>query len=170
MNTNEIEAILSEGLRGTNSKFLGVFASDCLPSHIHSYPSCLVANTDPHNLPGTHWVAFYFISPRQLEFFDSFGMHPSIYGFNLEAKVHYNEHQIQSFTSDVCGHYCIFFLYQRARSLDLVSICKDLLRRGSSADHYVEQFVTCLVNSRQVSLSSRCPAQCSQPQCKWKRK
>ena len=170
MNTSEIDSILTQGLKGTNSKFLGVFASDRLPSHIHSFPSCLVANTDPHNQPGTQWVAFYFIGPSELEFFDSFGMHPSFHGFNLDSKVHYNDHQIQSFTSAVCGQYCIYFLYHRARSLDLVSICKDLIRRGNSADDYVDQFVSCLVHSRQVSLSSHCRVQCSQPQCKWKRK
>ena len=58
MNTSEIDSILTQGLKGTNSKFLGVFASDRLPSHIHSFPCCLVANTHPHNQPGTHWVAF----------------------------------------------------------------------------------------------------------------
>jgi len=170
MNTNEIEEILRHGLQGTKLNFLGVFASDRLPTLITSFPSCLVANTDPHNQPGTHWVAFNFISPTELEFFDSFGMHPFVYGFNLDYKVHFNEHQIQSFDSAVCGHYCIYFLYQRARSLDLVSICKNLLRHGNSADHFVEKFVACLVNSRQVNISCRCPGQCSQPHSKWKRK
>ena len=51
MNTSEIESILTQGLKGTNSKFLGVFESDRLRSHIQSFPSCLVANTDPHNHP-----------------------------------------------------------------------------------------------------------------------
>ena len=97
-------------------------------------------------------------------------MHPSFHGLNLDSKVHYNEHQIQSLTWAICGQYCIYFRYHCARSLDLISISKGLLRRGNSADHYVDQFVTCLVHSPQVSLSSRSRVQCSQPQCKWKRK
>ena len=37
----------------------GVFPSEKLPV-INTYPATLIANTDPHNKPGTHWAAMYF--------------------------------------------------------------------------------------------------------------
>ena len=41
----------------------GVFPSDKLPV-IKTYPAGLISNTDPHDLPGTHWVAMYFTFTR----------------------------------------------------------------------------------------------------------
>ena len=59
----------------TSSCFLGVFASNELPSKIPSYPSGLIANTDPNNKPGQHWVAM-FLEEGKEEFFDSYGLPP----------------------------------------------------------------------------------------------
>lgn len=39
-----------------------VFDSDKLLI-IKTYPAGLVSNTDPHNQPGTRWVAMHFILP-----------------------------------------------------------------------------------------------------------
>ena len=46
----------------------GVYPTDKLPIVI-KYPSGLIANTDPHDKPGTHCVATYFILLRESEFF-----------------------------------------------------------------------------------------------------
>ena len=53
----------------------GVYPSDKLPV-INTYPSELIADTDPHDQPGTHWIAMYFVSPWESEFFDSYGLPP----------------------------------------------------------------------------------------------
>ena len=44
------------------------------------YPGSYVANTDPSTAPGGHWVAMFFNNPRSAEFFDSYGLHPIVYG------------------------------------------------------------------------------------------
>ena len=49
----------------------GVYPRDKLPI-VNKYSSGLIANTDPHDKPGTHWVAMYFICPWKSEFFDSY--------------------------------------------------------------------------------------------------
>ena len=59
-------------------RFLGVFAADTLPDPsvvAHAAPTSLVVNYDPHELPGSHWVACR-ISRRVAEWFDSFGLAP----------------------------------------------------------------------------------------------
>ena len=59
----------------------GVFPRDKL-TIVNKYPSGLIANTDPHDQPGTHWIAMYFISPWESEFFDSYGFPPDTYGMD----------------------------------------------------------------------------------------
>ena len=52
--------------------FKGVFARDNIP-FIISYPCSLIINTDPSTRPGEHWLALFFNSKKEAEFFDSFG-------------------------------------------------------------------------------------------------
>ena len=48
------------------------------------FPCGFVANTDPSDEPGTHWIAFYFPSKQKGEFFDSYGKPPEYYHANFE--------------------------------------------------------------------------------------
>ena len=34
----------------------------------------------PRTAPGEHWVVMFFNNPRSAEFFDSYGLHPIVYG------------------------------------------------------------------------------------------
>ena len=117
MKTNEIETILNHILSTDKVNFLGVFPQDLIPSFDSlKFPACLVSNTDPSSKPGTHWVALYIVSPSQLEFFDSYGLHPHAYGFTFNLS-EYNKTQLQSFSSNVCGEYCIYYLFKRSKCL-----------------------------------------------------
>src|SRR5580765_963748 len=99
--------------------FRGVFACDKLPRSI-SYPSAVVANTDPADKPGQHWVAFLFNERGEGEYFDSYGLPPinsPLFKFltRNSVRIKCNPIQLQGFTSDVCGQYCIAFLASRCR-------------------------------------------------------
>ena len=59
-------------------KFCGVFPSDQLPKVIERFPCGFVANTDPRDKPGKHWVAFYFSSEQKGQFFNSYAKHLTI--------------------------------------------------------------------------------------------
>ena len=37
-----------------------VFPSDKSPI-VDTHPTAMIANTDPHNQPGTYWIAMYFV-------------------------------------------------------------------------------------------------------------
>ena len=112
--------------------FAGVFPCDQLKNMTISYPSALVANTDPSNKKGEHWVAFHFDKKGKSEYFDSYGFPPvqeEFLSFSLDnvkqgQKVLYNNIQLQSLTSDVCGQYCITFLSKRARGVPMKDIVK----------------------------------------------
>lgn len=96
------------------STMRGVFPSDKLPViHTYMYPSALIANTDPHDQPGTHWIAMYFLSPHESEFIDSYGFPPETYdmdGYIVRENTYYNDKPLQGVNSDVCGDYCLFYL------------------------------------------------------------
>ena len=78
MNTAQIDSALKQDPM-ISKTFCGVFASYRLPQTIETYPCGFVANTDPSHKPGTHWVAFYFVSKEEGEFFDSYGYPPDHY-------------------------------------------------------------------------------------------
>jgi len=129
METQEILNILSRSLCDTHTHFLGVFALDQIPSFFSQYPCAYVANTDPSSQKGQHWVAFYHDSPTHLEFFDSYGQTPQAYNFPFPSNLSslkYNSFPLQSFSSSVCGQYCIFFVYQRSHNCSLASIVHSL--------------------------------------------
>ena len=115
MNSLQLERALERN-PFTKKTFRGVFAADELPD-LDTFPSGFVANTDPRTEPGTHWVAFYFPSRDKGEFFDSYGYPPEYYGeaFTVYDVETINSHKLRSSWSEVCGHYCIFYLYYRSR-------------------------------------------------------
>ena len=70
----------------TKTNFLGVFASDRMPSIHEIDNSCknhhycaLIVNTDFSDKPGQHWVAYLYLPNHTAEFFDSNGQPPSTY-------------------------------------------------------------------------------------------
>ena len=121
MNTLQIKRALE---RDTFTKkiFGGVFAADELPKIMNTFPCGFVANTDPSTEPGTHWVAFYFPSREKGEFFDSYGYPPEHYGFESYKIETWNKHKLQSSWSNVCGQYCIFYLYHKSRGYSMSKI------------------------------------------------
>ena len=97
------------------------------------YPACFVVNSDTSQLPGEHWIAFYYTDIDNSEFFDSYGLSPLVYGFDVDSL--YSSRCLQSSTSTVCGQYCIYFLYHRSlkHSFHTIlnafsnSVCNDIL-------------------------------------------
>lgn len=110
--------------------FLGVYCSDNLPVLINPVSSCLIVNHSPCASPsgGSHWLACR-IEGHRAQWFDSFGLPPDA---PLENKymgspsdpppqfmkwllksgvrdVQYNDKDLQSLTSDVCGLYASYF-------------------------------------------------------------
>ena len=55
-----------------------------------------------------HYAAIYSFDDDELKFFDSFGQPPSTYGMNLRCP--YNDTQLQSESSCLCGGYIAYCL------------------------------------------------------------
>ena len=128
MNTQELIEILSKNCY-TKSSFQGVYPSDLLPAVVKDFPASFVANVDSSSQPGSHWVAFYFTNNKQGEFFDSYGQSPQTYSSYFKDFLDknavdwiYNKKHLQSIFTNVCGHYCIFFLYHRCKNMSMNDI------------------------------------------------
>lgn len=119
MNTSQLECIIQCDPI-LHEKVAGVFAADRIPNVRINTNYGLIVNTDPHNKPGSHWVAIYGDGDGHTEFFDSYGKPPRE-NSNVVAQwidkmaktVIYNGVQIQSDKSAVCGLYCVLFLRYR---------------------------------------------------------
>lgn len=99
---------------------VGCFPCDLLPLP-QKIPIGFVANTDPRDEPGTHWVAIWIGGDGCGVYFDSYGQQPAqpfkryldkfaSNGWSCELNA-----PIQGYLSAVCGQYCVHFLYNKCR-------------------------------------------------------
>lgn len=115
LNTTQLRKLL---LRRHGTHTLGVFSLDQLPSNLPrdkegSY--CFIVNTDPGNLPGTHWLAVYVNkTSRKAQVFDSYGRPPPLMLQKwLIRNMRYwsfTKRFIQGPLSNLCGIYCLYML------------------------------------------------------------
>ena len=159
MNTLQLKRALE---RDTFTKkiFGGVFAADELPKTFDTFPCGFVANTDPSTKPGTHWVAFYFPSRDKGEFFDSYGYPPEHYGFKSYKIETWNKYKLQSSWSNVCGQYCIFYLYHKSRGYSMSKIVNMFTDSTSINDCnvacYVKKHFNVVVENQPVCGLNQC--------------
>ena len=126
---HSMNSLQIEGLLKKDSQAKKIFKKVCALDEIEvpSYHSAYVINSDTSDKKGEHWVAVYFDKNRRGEYFDSYGLPPAILG--LEAYMDrfsmnwiYNRKTIQSLFSNVCGHYCVYFILFSCRNISLHAI------------------------------------------------
>ena len=170
MNTSEIDCLVRKGLGG-KGRFLGVFPRDRIPSlTARSRYSCsYVSNTDPAALPGSHWVAFYHASPRETEFFDSYGEAPSVYSFNARVTSR-STRPVQMNNSGTCGHHFVSYvtyrtLRPRSSVSDYVRLLYNAFPTKSAIDRHIKGRIDA-VASIQCAIPNCAPgSQCCKPRC-----
>ena len=143
MNSLQIEGLLKKNLQAKK-----IFKKVCALDQIEvpSYSSAYVINSDTSDKKGEHWVAVYFVKNRRGEYFDSYGLPPAILG--LEAYMDrfsldwiYRSKTIQSLFSNVCGHYCVYFILFRCRNISLYAILSVLILNLTENDGRVFDFI-----------------------------
>ena len=128
MYKRQIEAVLKIQ-PSTRKIFRGVFAINRLPTR---QPGAYVINLDRHDEPGSHWVVV-FDDGKRVEYFDSYGLPPSITSF-LGHKAVYSSIYSQPLYSNACGFYCVYYIIQRSLGITMTDILLLLSRIDS---HYV---------------------------------
>ena len=129
MRTQQLERAL-RGHRDVRPYFMGVYASDLLPRTIpKGKPRLLVANTDPSQRPGKHWVAYYFTAGDTVYYFDSTGQPP--YTPTLQRLLR-NRRRHRVFGRRIqgmdrtCGYYCLYFILAMVRGYSFECFGDDL--------------------------------------------
>ena len=99
----------------TSKRYLGTFPADRLPKRPLTN-TCFISNTDPHTLPGQHWVAVYVDSRGTPYYFDPYGL-PPVTPYHLKflnkapkGRWFFNSQQVQTIRSKNCGKHCMAFL------------------------------------------------------------
>lgn len=104
-------------------QFGGVLALDQLQFTTFK-PKIYIVNTDPHNEPGQHWFCLYISDTP--EHFDPVGNAPlfSVNNFLIlnGPNYLYNSKRVQSYVSETCGLFCLFYCYFRCRSFSFKEI------------------------------------------------
>ncbi|KAL9984959.1 hypothetical protein ACROYT_G007306 [Oculina patagonica] len=100
-----------------------VYGADEVPCQA-PYPQCAIANTDPIDLPGQHWVGLFWWAPGRSEFFDSYAITPNTYDARWRCFDDFEQtpRPIQQWTTDVCGDHTLYYLYHRCRGTPLRTI------------------------------------------------
>jgi len=111
--------------------FQGIRSADQLPKTLQSDQSMII-NTSDSDEPGVHWIALYQNTPATLEMFDSSGNPPEF--FHLQHKLPHSERIISNRkklqgNSDVCGVYCLYYLFYKSRGHPTSKIVSELFSK-----------------------------------------
>lgn len=146
MNSLQIDKVLGR-LSITKPTYIGCFAADKIPYvRNNRYPHHMVVNVDPSNSFGTHWLAIFICSEKELDYYDSLGQwppaSPHIRRFLMHfSHIRYTGKQWQSDRSSACGKHAIYFLYNRCAGYTFQQILEKFARSKQNADRMVSTFV-----------------------------
>lgn len=123
---------------------MGVFPADHIPMR-WPRPYALIANTDNHDKPGTHWIAVYLTNNGNAIYFDSYGLPPIVHQHHQRVTMNsrnykWNTKRLQSFNSSVCGQYCVMFLHYMSRGYSLEKFCNLFSNDCKNNDMIVQNF------------------------------
>lgn len=148
MNTKRINKILERN-QTTSQFYLGCFPADKIleiNSEKLTFPQSMVVNFDPTGYDGSHWVAIYADSPKNVDYYDSLGIWPPLNNditrfLSKFNNVRFNPFAFQHYRAKSCGKHAIFFLYNRSIGKSLEQILRFLSNKKSTLDKIVSNFM-----------------------------
>jgi len=124
---------------------IGTYPLDALANlTVAGRPRHLIYNMSPSNRPpGTHWISIWLTRDLKAEVVDSLGRRPlstEVLGFvrRHSASAVFCDQQIQDWTSNVCGLYCLSHGLARARGRSLESWLAQYTERLTDNDERVQ--------------------------------
>jgi hypothetical protein len=142
MDTDQINKIMMSN-SVTRGHYQGCFPSDQIPPFEElRFPAAIVFNLDDSDGEGTHWTCA-FVKENEVNYFDSYAIEPQdeiLKFLNQFPRIIRNIYPYQSLTTNVCGHYCITFLYYLCSGITFDSFLK-ILDRCENKDLFVRKIV-----------------------------
>ena len=137
MNSQQLVSVLKQD-RYTAPLFRGVYPINRLPLICEGL---YVVNTAPHTHPGLHWIAL-FVKDGTMEYFDSYGGDPppTLRRWGKKRGWVSNPIPLQSPLTSVCGQYCLYYLFHRARGIDMTTLLMDFGADVDDNDKLVYDF------------------------------
>jgi hypothetical protein len=140
-----IESIL---LEQCSDNFKGVFSSDNVPHHLAATNQfSIICNLSKENEKGSHFISIIAFEDYVF-YIDSFGLpcyESSLKKFlsKTSRPIFFNTVQIQDFSSNFCGFYCMLFvLYFNARVKKKMTFSNNLSLNDSICVNYIKTLVS----------------------------
>ena len=154
MYTHQLINLLKKDVYSRKS-FCGVLPIDKLPIKRVRRPCSFIINTHNSQLPGEHWMAVYLPRIGDIEYFDSYGLHPmnqEILDFIKvnNSKFIYNSKIIQSSDSQNCGKFCLFYLYFRNRGLTMKQYLKFFTKNKIQNDYFINLLYKKIIKKNKI--------------------
>ena len=131
MDSTTIEFLLHDIFSHTEIYYSVLSADDIVLTKVNTLPAAFIVNTETSWEPGAHWLAMYIPKEGPAEFFDSLGHSPVHYDLNfqtfllqIKSSFIYNRDRLQSFGSNTCGLFCLYFLKKRIHNMSYIDILK----------------------------------------------
>jgi hypothetical protein len=148
MNTEEIYKFLAEIFRKKHI-YYNVIPCDYLNKIDYFFPFCIVVNSDRSDMPGSHWIGLYCNNKNSsVVFVDSYGQGINFYDIVIKNFVESignglieNRVPLQSWNSDVCGEYVIWFMYKLFNGCCLMTLYCNFGKNRILNDILVKKFV-----------------------------
>ena len=125
MDTNQLESYMRKDPE-ISKYYWGVLPKDFLPLKPER-PTLYVVNQDTSDKEGSHWIVIFIGDRKQpAEYFDPLGKEPDEdfknYLIMQADRYMFNNQRCQNYMSNLCGHYCLFYCYFRARGYGMQNI------------------------------------------------
>lgn len=150
MNTNELRCILTRDQK-TRQQLVNVFALDEFKQYVEENGlknGIYICNDQAAEMAGNRWFLFYS-NENKITIADSLAKSPKFYSVDNILKMQKKPvvtvpFRLQSFLTDVCGEYTIFFSYLLTRGNSLKDICKhfsssDYLKNDEKVRNFVHK-------------------------------
>jgi hypothetical protein len=144
LTTQELESALKQLMNRTPVKQYFVIGADQMKQlKITNYPAVVVQNCDPIALPGSHWICYFFVNSKEVEYFDSYGKNLYLYDYveKPDARIiHANTKALQGWFSSLCSEFSLYFAYHRAIGLSYERIMSNFSFWSRVNERLVYQF------------------------------
>lgn len=131
--------------------FYGTVTCDRLPTKLMKEgPTAYIVNTDPHDEPGTHWIALW-TEGNTCEIMDSYAISLDVYGTAQPLKDWLDRHfkfqvangkTLQSLFSQSCGDYALMYLVDKTEGRSMNDFLSRFKKRDFVGnDHKVGQWL-----------------------------
>lgn len=165
MNSKQLFEALSSN-KVTSSFFDGIYACDQLDD-IVIRPQLIIANTQPSNMSGEHWLGFFFES-NTVDVFDSLGRNLTSYSHAENLLMDFVRRysffmrglksRIQPINSDICGEMCLYFSYFRSLGYSLEFIV-DKMKDVNNVLQFIENTFNQDILKEKCTFSQHCQKQ-----------